>query len=168
MERFDEALALVCEAMGFSSPGYIRLNEGARRDMWSMYKDSLSDADLQRMSAYGRGWDPRADNELVHSVDAAASVDLRLYAQAVHRFSKQVRTGPCASSREHADAFPGQVAAAGVLYAQALRTLSDNSTDGWRGERYVCITRGCRASDALALQHPRVWAPPRAQTCAAV
>jgi hypothetical protein len=90
MERFDEALALVCEAMGFSAAGYVRLNEGVKRDMWSMYSSSLSAVDLHRMSEYGRSWQPRADDELVHAVERAAFVDLRMYAQASHVFDKKV------------------------------------------------------------------------------
>ena len=91
MESFDAALALVSETMGFQGVGYAKLNEGAKRDMWSMYSANLSATDYRRMSEYGRGWDPRADAELVQAVERAASVDLRMYAHAVRAFNKKAR-----------------------------------------------------------------------------
>jgi hypothetical protein len=90
MERFDEALALMAVRMGFQALGYVKLNDGTRRDMWSMFSSALSAADLQRMSTYGRGWEPRSDRELVQAVERVASVDLRMYLQAAHIFNNQV------------------------------------------------------------------------------
>ena len=91
MESFDAALALISETMGFQDVGYTKLNEGAKRDMWSMYKANLSATDNRRMSEYGRGWEPRADVELVQAVESFASIDLRMYAHAVRAFDKKVR-----------------------------------------------------------------------------
>lgn len=90
MEQFDEALLLVCRTMGFSAPGYKRLNEGVKRDIWSMYRQNLSAADQYRMSNYGTGWIPRADEELAREVARVASVDVRLYVKAAHAFNKTV------------------------------------------------------------------------------
>ena len=91
MESFDAALALICETMGFQDVGYTKLNEGAKRDMWSMYKVNLSATDNRRMSEYGHGWEPRADAELVEAVERSASIDVRMYAHAVRAFDKKVR-----------------------------------------------------------------------------
>ena len=91
MESFDAALALISETMGFQAVGYTKLNEGAKRDMWSMFSANLSATDNRRMSGYGRGWEPRADAELVEAVERAASVDVRMYAHAVHTFKKKAR-----------------------------------------------------------------------------
>ena len=91
MESFDAALALISEIVGFQDVGYTKLNEGAKRDMWSMYKANLSATDNRRMSEYGRGWEPRADTELVQAVQSFASIDMRMYAHAVRAFDKKVR-----------------------------------------------------------------------------
>ena len=91
MESFDDALAVISEIMGFQDVGYKKLNEGAKRDMWSMFSANLSATDNRRMSEYGRGWEPRSDTELVQAVERAASVDVRMYAHAVRAFSKKVR-----------------------------------------------------------------------------
>lgn len=91
MEQFDEALALLCATMRFSACGYVRLNEGAKRDMWSMFAASLSAADRDRMERYGKGWVPQEDAALVAAVERAASVDSRLYAQATRAFNSTVR-----------------------------------------------------------------------------
>lgn len=97
MESFDEALALVSETMGFQSVGYTKLNEGVKRDMWSMFSANLSAADNRRMSEYGRGWEPRADAELVEAVERSASIDVRMYAHALRAFEKKVRRRHMAS-----------------------------------------------------------------------
>ena len=95
LEQFDEALALICHTMRFSACGYIKLNDGAQRDIWSMYSGNLSAADLHRMSTYGREWEPRNDKELVQAVERAASVDMRMYAQAMLSFAKKVAAQAC-------------------------------------------------------------------------
>lgn len=91
MESFDAALALISETMGFQGVGYTKLNEGVKRDMWSMFSANLSATDNRRMSEYGRGWMPRADDALVRAVERSASIDVRMYAHAVRTFNKKVR-----------------------------------------------------------------------------
>jgi hypothetical protein len=147
MERFDEALALVCEAMGFSAVGYVRMNEGAKRDMWSMYSASLSAVDLHRMSEYGR-WQPRADDELVHAVERAAFVDLRMYAQASHVFDTKVwraaSTPRVCRTTLRSVSGDAQVRSAGATFQAALKALQGKpDADGWRGDRcgHFCTTQ---------------------------
>jgi hypothetical protein len=163
MERFDEALALVCEAMGFSAVGYVRMNEGAKRDMWSMYSASLSAVDLHRMSEYGR-WQPRADDELVHAVESAAFVDLRMYAQASHVFDTKVwraaSTPRVCRTTLRSVSGDAQVRSAGATFQAALKALQGKpDADGWRGDRcghfctkqWVTTWLGVAAASSLRL-----------------
>jgi hypothetical protein len=141
MEQFDEALTLMCETMRFATSGYVRLNEGAKRDMWSMYRANLSAADVHRLSSYGHGWQPRADGELAQAVERAASVDVRMYQQATHVFDRKARcrrctSAACASFTDAARLLRPQVRARGAAFQAQLAALYvEPDEDGWRGER---------------------------------
>ena len=137
MESFDAALALISETMGFRGVGYTKLNEGAKRDMWSMYSANLSATDNRRMSEYGRGWEPRTDTELVQAVESSASIDLRMYAHAVRAFNKKVRRGvwPVSAGLLALTETRPQVARCGVRFAALLKSLQAEPTDGWHGQR---------------------------------
>jgi hypothetical protein len=134
MESFDEALALISETMGFQDVGYTKLNEGVKRDMWSMYSANLSATDNKRMSEYGRGWEPRADAELVEAVEGAASIDLRLYAHAVRAFNKKVRRCISRGVLLKLTATAPQVSKRGARF-EALLAALQTAGDGWHGQR---------------------------------
>lgn len=117
MERFEEAFFLLAERLGFQQLGFIRQNEGAKRDMWSLYRGNLSAVDEARMEGYGDGWAPHRDAPLVEAVNQSAAVDLRVYAHCVAAFERQI----------------------GALSSEAaarLRAFLDTPLEGqWKGER---------------------------------
>ncbi len=126
MERFEEFLFLLGEHFGFRRLGFVRQNEGAKRDMWSMYRGNLSDADTERMASYGKDWAPREDAPLVEAVNRSAPVDVRLYAQCVAQFEAQL-TALGDKERVRMEAFKA---------APEVR--------GWKGEK--CASELSRAS----------------------
>ena len=90
MERFNEALFLVAHTVGIRHLGYTKINEGAKRDLWSQWQSNLTADDVHRMESYGKGWIPDDDAQLVAAVNTHAPVDVRMYAQAVQQFDAQL------------------------------------------------------------------------------
>lgn len=126
MERFEEAVFLVAHTMGFQHLGFTKINEGAKRDLWSQWRGNLTAEDVHRMETYGQGWVPAEDAQLVAAVNTHASVDVRMYAQAVGQFDAQL------ASLE-AD-----------VQAEMREYVSLPDIKGWHGDRCVCCVTGAQ------------------------
>lgn len=116
-----------------------------------MYRDALSDKDVQRMTGYGSSWVPRDDEELVRAVEQAAFVDLRMYAQAAYDFDRKVLAFRAPAHSRQADgrteASPPrltslQVRAASKRLQHWLDLFkAEPAPDGWRGPRCAVATQ---------------------------